>query len=181
MFQICFQLQSDLYILHRTVILHLITYLKQLFALLTVKKKSKLRNLVNCIDVRSRKVLTLYKSSCYIRNYGEWYSSLAYTLSSRDSLFKHAFLQYILQMYMNIQEHGQFITNMNCQYVWFIKQTYRTKLNNLQKSRETYNCFNSLTGSQTMWCLFEVGTSMLELLLVFNSSTEDTNLKLLQY
>lgn len=35
------------------------------------KKKSKLSNLVNCIDVISRKVLTLYKSSCHVHNYGE--------------------------------------------------------------------------------------------------------------
>lgn len=48
-------------------------YLKQQFALLTGEKrtmKSKLSSLINSTDVRSSKVLAVYKFWCHIHNYG---------------------------------------------------------------------------------------------------------------
>lgn len=55
--------------------------------------KSKLSSLINSTYVRSSKVLAVYKFWCHLHNHGDWYFSLAYILSSRTSLFIHAFLQ----------------------------------------------------------------------------------------
>lgn len=153
-----------LHILHRNSLLHLLTLLLGAPVCTASSNKtleSKWSSLVNRQCARGSKVLALCKFWCHTRNYSDWYSSLACTLSSRANLLLHSFLQEIhCFKYSCIFKHTASSPWTPIANVLDLPSKL-TEPSWITYSNEKCTSASPLPGSQTLCCSLEVGTSTL--------------------